>query len=625
MSNLIQVQNARKSYGARVLFDGATFAVNAGEHVGVIGPNGAGKTTLFKVLIGQEELDSGQVVRSRSLRVGYLRQEDEWTLDQSLAEYLEENCTLPIWDLRKLGLELGLSEAQFAMPIRELSGGYRMRSQLLYIIGCEPNLMMLDEPTNYLDLESLLILERFLIDFNGAFLLISHDRQFLKNVTDHIVEVEAGDIEKFPGNLDDYFEQKALLREIEEKQILSMEAKRKRIQDFVDRFRAKATKARQAQSKLKQLQKMEVGTLKALPVSATIRIPKPIRTGKLVMEVKEASIGYSATPVLSNVTMQLDRGDHVGVVGVNGAGKSTLLKAIAGDLELMGGSISWGQNARIAYFAQHVTEYLRMDDTVFDALSRDVGPEITPQDIRDMAGSLMFSGDDIEKEVSVLSGGEKTRVALGKILLQRAPVLILDEPTNHLDFATVEALTLALKEYEGSIVVVSHDRTFIGRIATKILEIDSGRVSLYPGNYEEYLWSVQKGSMGAKGGQNSSQTAETGSKIGTKFNAESEDSHGSNNEKPKYNYKERRKSLERSIRVSGREAEKFEERLKKFQGRMEEIAGLMESAAGQDAVNLAMEAQELQKSIDLDEYRWLELVEEREGYEKELAKLVAEG
>ncbi len=617
MSNLIQVQNATKSYGARILFDGAGFSVNAGEHIGVIGPNGAGKTTLFKVLIGQEELDSGQIIRSRGLRIGYLRQEDEWSLDISLAEYLEEKCTTRIWDLRRLGIDLGLHEEHFSTSIRELSGGYRMRSQLLYIIGCEPNLMLLDEPTNYLDLESLLILERFLIDFNGAFLLISHDWQFLRNVTDHIVEVEEGNIEKFPGNLDDYFEQKELLREIEAKQILSMEAKRKKIQEFVDRFRAKATKARQAQSRIKLLNKMEIASVKAAPVTASIRIPAPIRTGKLVMEVKGADLGYEDHTVLNGVNMQLDRSDHVGVVGVNGAGKSTLLKAVAGDLALKKGEILWGKNARIAYFAQHVTEYLQVDDTVFDALSRSIGPDIRPQDIRDMAGSLMFSGDDIEKPIRVLSGGEKTRVALGKILLQRAPVLILDEPTNHLDFATVEALTYALKEYEGSIVVVSHDRTFIGRISTKILEINNGCVSLYPGSYEEYLWSVQKGAMGGKITESSAAKSDTVSKKRTPITEELE-----SNSKPKFNYKEKRKFLERSIRVTGKEAEKFEKRIQKYQARMEAIAQGMESAVGDEAVSLAQEAQELQKSIDLDEYRWLELVDERESYEKELKELM---
>jgi ATP-binding cassette subfamily F protein 3 len=496
--NLLQLQRGSKHFGTRVLFDEASFSINAGEHVGVIGPNGAGKTTLFKILVGQEQLDEGTLTRSQSLRVGYLEQEAEWALDVSAETYLIENCSRPIWELKQLGRDLGLDQSHFDSPLRKLSGGYRMRMKLLYLIGQEPNLMLLDEPTNFLDLESVLALEKFLQDYNGAFLLISHDREFLRRTTDHTLEVEGGDITKFPGHIDDYFEQKAQLRAILEAQAANLEAKRKRIQDFVTRFGAKATKARQAQSRLKQLDRMESVEIKDLPIRARIRIPAPAHTGRDTLVVDGADFGYGARAVLSKVGLRLERGAHLGVVGVNGAGKSTLLKSLAGLLPPLSGRVELGYQVSLSYFSQHSAEQLHPEDTVLESLQRAAHRDVDRQDILNMAGSLLFSGDDTAKKVRVLSGGEKSRVALGQILLRRSPLLLLDEPTNHLDFDTVEALTEALRDYAGGLVVVSHDRSFIGRVATRILEIDNGRVELYPGSYDEYVWSVQKGALSTR-------------------------------------------------------------------------------------------------------------------------------
>ncbi|MCB0384505.1 MAG: ABC-F family ATP-binding cassette domain-containing protein, partial [Bdellovibrionales bacterium] len=267
---LLQVHNGSKSFGARSLFSGASFAANVGEHIGVIGPNGAGKSTLFRCLAGLDHLDSGEVIQASSLRLGYLAQEDHFALDQSVEEYLQANCLTPIWELKSLGRRLGLSEKHFTSSVTQLSGGYRMRCKLLALIGQEPNLLLLDEPTNYLDLESLFVLESFLQDFKGAFLLISHDREFLRRTTDHILEIESGEFTKFNGNIDDYFEQKALIREQLEKQALSQEAKRGEILKFAAKFGAKATKARQVQSRLKQLDRMESIELSPLQVRAKI-------------------------------------------------------------------------------------------------------------------------------------------------------------------------------------------------------------------------------------------------------------------------------------------------------------------------------------------------------------------
>jgi ATP-binding cassette, subfamily F, member 3 len=268
--NLLQLYNASKQYGAKILFDNAGFSINEGEHVGVIGPNGAGKTTLFKAIVGLEQLDSGEITKANNLRIGYLEQESDWNVDINAEDFLKENCIKPIWELKQIGLGLGLQEYHFAGKLSQLSGGFRMRMKLLYLIGLEPDLMLLDEPTNFLDLESILALESFLQDHKQAFLLISHDREFLRRTTEYTLEVEAGDIVKFPGHIDDYFEQKAELQKVLAAKAAQIENKRKQIQDFVDKFRAKATKARQAQSRLKSLDRLEKIEIKQLPARAII-------------------------------------------------------------------------------------------------------------------------------------------------------------------------------------------------------------------------------------------------------------------------------------------------------------------------------------------------------------------
>ena len=493
--NLFQLNQGYKQYGTKVLFDQAKFSINEGEHVGVIGPNGAGKTTLFKIIVSQVQLDSGEMTKSKNLNIGYLEQEAHEPLNVSAQEYLENTCTLPIWELKSLGTDLGLLESHFSVPFHQLSGGYRMRMKLLSLIGREPNLMLLDEPTNFLDLESILALEDFLQKYEGAFMLISHDREFLRRTTDYTLEVEAGEITKFPGNIDDYFEQKSQIRSILEAQAANQEKKREHLQDFVDRFGAKATKAKQAQSRVKQIEKMQKIELRDLPVKAKIKIPAPTHTGKEILHLKNVSLGYPDKTIIANCSLSLEKGVHLGVVGYNGAGKSTFLKSLAGRLPLLKGERHLGYQVSVSYYAQHVSEELDPNNTVLECLEMAAMKDVTTAEILSLAGSLLFSGEAVKKKISVLSGGEKSRVALGQLLLRRSPLLLLDEPTNHLDFDTVEALTEALRNYPGTVVAVSHDRSFIGRMATQILEIRNGQAEIYPGNYDDYLWSLQSGSL----------------------------------------------------------------------------------------------------------------------------------
>lgn len=613
METLLQLQTGSKSFGPKLLFDGAAFAINEGEHAGVIGPNGAGKTTLFKILIGDETLDSGQVIKSRRLRLGYLSQHDHWSPDETIESYVTRDATLPIWELKAIGRGLGLEEEHFHRHVASFSGGYRMRAKLLALIAKQPNLMLLDEPTNYLDLETVMVLEKFLQSYDGAFLLISHDREFLRRTTDHTVEVEGGQITKYNGNIDDYFEQKELLRAQLEARAMSLEEKRKSILDFVARFGAKATKASQAQSRLKQLDKMESIEVKPLPVTARIRIPAPQRVGKLVIQVKDADLGYSAErTILQKVSLQLSGNDHMAVVGLNGAGKSTLLKAIAGKLSPQRGSIEFGYEVTLAYFAQHTAEELLPEDTVFRAMERKAHASVTRQEILDLAGSLLFSGDDVQKPIRVLSGGEKSRVALGQVLLQKASCLVLDEPTNHLDFQTVEALTQALKSYEGSLVVVSHDRGFISRVGTKLLEIHEGKASTYPGTYDDYVWSLERGAyatLRTTAPGTPSQPAKSG---GPQQSTES----------PAFTYKEKKKELDRKVRQCDNTIADMDKKLAKHQQRLailnEELAKDSTSAEG---VRKIQEMGKLQEQIDECEATWLAAAEEKEQVLQELKVL----
>lgn len=605
--NLLQLHNATKQYGSKILFNQARFSINQSEHVGVIGPNGAGKTTLFKILVGQEKLDTGDLTKSSQLRIGYLEQESEWNLDTLAENFLSEQCITPIWDLKKLGLDLGLSEFHFQQKLSSLSGGYRMRMKLLYLIGLEPDLMLLDEPTNFLDLESILALEKFLQDYKGAFLLISHDREFLRKTTEYTLEVEGQEIIKFPGHIDDYFEQKEEVQKIKAQQAANLDAKRKHIQDFIDRFRAKATKAKQAQSRMKQLDKMESIEIKDLPVRSRIHLPTPIQTGKEVLQISQAALGYNEKIILKNVNLNIERGSHFGVVGFNGAGKSTLLKSLAQRIPLLSGNYKLGHKVEISYFAQHLTEDLHENDSVIDALQRKAYQDTTQQEILGIAGSLLFAGEDIHKKIKVLSGGEKTRVALGQILLQKKPFLLMDEPTNHLDFDTVNALAEALSAFQGTLIVVSHDRLFIKKVSNKILEIRNGQVEIYPGTYDEYLWSLEKGAL----------------KDRYQIADENLNSDKNNSEliPKKFNYKEETKKISTEIKDLQRQISKTEESLLNMQSKLNEINDALIKSTGQEAQKLAIESASINESIDQSENRLLELMEQQETKEKQLNEL----
>ena len=645
MQSLLQVKNGMKAFGRKLLFESAEFSIQEGEHLGVIGPNGAGKSTLFKIIVGEDHFDEGEVVRSRDLRLGYLSQYDDSEEGESGEEYFTRTSQANLWELKTIGSELGLTEEHYAAPLKSLSGGYRMRFRLTSVLGKEPNLLLLDEPTNYLDLESVLTLERFLCGFQGAFALISHDREFLKRVTDHTLEVEAGVISKYPGNLEDYFEQKALIDEQMRAKQSNLAAKRAEMESFVERFRAKASKAKQAQSRMKMLEKMETVELRAVPKQPRIVIPEPERMPRVPVKMNDLTLGYGGRAVLSNVNLMIENKSHVGILGMNGAGKSTLLKALSGRLAPIGGELQFSiPEDEIGYYAQHVTEALDPSRTVFQELSHGTALSISPQMILDLAGSLLFQGDDVKKKVSLLSGGEKSRVALGKILLKKSPILVLDEPTNHLDFQTVGALAEALKNFSGVVLVVSHDRSFIARFAQSFIEIKDGKALYYKGTYDEYVWSLQHQLFDAAIGKAGSNAGSKTGDAAVEKNRKKDSKTGGNSDRkarenspsavrtvegsstpsasstslsaPALTY-EQNKERERRKRKIASDAKKYEDRISELTALMAKLNVELEVSGFSDLVKVK-ELGKFQAELSATEENWILLQEELTSFDSAL-------
>lgn len=492
MSVLLQIQNISKAYGARSLLSNATASFARNQKIGVIGRNGAGKSTLCRIITGQEEKDSGSIIRNSELRLAFLEQHDSFTLEETAMEFLMRKTDREEWECGMMAGSFHLKDDKLYSPIGALSGGYRTRVKLAAMLLAEPNFLILDEPTNYLDLSTLILLENFLQDFTGGFLIVSHDREFLKKTCEHTLEVENGEVTLFPGNVEEYFTFKEEQRRQIESANKTIEAKRRQLQNFVDRFKAKASKATQAKSKMKQIAKLQTIAVEHDASTVNIRIPAVEAKKGIALYCDDLEVGYPAKSVALCHRLEINRGSKVAILGDNGQGKTTFLRTLANDLTSLSGSARWVGETRIAYYAQHVFQTLNPGEEVLQYLENQAPSGAKKQDILDMAGSFLFQGPDVNKKISYLSGGERARLVLAGMLLRQSPILLLDEPTNHLDFETVEALARALKNFAGTVFIVSHDRTFVNIISTDILEVKKGKVQKYPGTYEEYVYHLEK-------------------------------------------------------------------------------------------------------------------------------------
>ncbi|HXR49164.1 MAG TPA: ABC-F family ATP-binding cassette domain-containing protein [Candidatus Limnocylindrales bacterium] len=515
---MLTVAGLSKAFGGRVLFDDVSLTLQSGERVGLVGPNGAGKSTLLKIILGQESPDAGEVTFIRGTRFGYLPQESEPAGNEAVLDIAvphdHEHDGQFVARAKQILAHLGFKQSDFTRPARELSGGWVMRTHLARLLVQEPDVLMLDEPTNHLDLETLLWFQDYLRHYPGAILLISHDREFLNRLCTHVAELRSSRVLRYTGNYDKYLEQRAAAEVTLVATAKAQQREIDRMQLFVDRFRAKNTKAAQAQSKLKQIERLKedrVETPDGPGPTVGFRFPQPQRSGHRVITLKHVKFGYdtgsagilpaSSLPVgenrrleasapgqliYENLNFEAERGQRIVLVGPNGAGKSTLLKLLAGVLHPQAGERRLGHNAKSGYFAQHRAQMLNPKHTVLQE-AMETPQRVTEQFVRTVLGSFLFRGDDVFKPVSILSGGEKSRLALVKLLLDPPNLLLMDEPTTHLDLASVDALIEALQPYEGTLIFISHDVHFIRVLANHVVRVENGRLRHFTGGYQYYL------------------------------------------------------------------------------------------------------------------------------------------
>jgi ATP-binding cassette subfamily F protein 3 len=536
---MIHLTNISKHYGQKVLYKEASFQVRPGDKIGLVGPNGAGKTTIFRIITHEEGVDGGDVNVEAKLVIGYFSQdvgdmrgrsaleevkagagkvsdigvkiaEIEHKLqdsavnplsDEEMAAILEQYGELQLEFEQRGGYDvdsrakailtgLGIGPLDYDRPVETFSGGWKMRIALAKILALNPDVLLMDEPTNHLDLESIVWLEEWMKSFKGSLVMTSHDREFMNRIVTRIVEVANKAITTYSGNYDFYLRE----REIRRDQLNAAHRKQNDMlakeEEFIARFAARASHAAQVQSRVKKLEKIERIEIPADEKTMQFNFPTPPRSGNDVVKLEKVAKVYTREdgtpkPVFKGVSGTVSRLDKVAVVGINGAGKSTLLKAIAGHTDATEGSVTVGASVKLGYFSQHSLDVLNSDKTVYDEIYDRI-PEATIGYVRNLLGAFLFSGDDIYKKISVLSGGEKSRVVLATLLCNPVNFLILDEPTNHLDIGSREVLMKAIQDFEGTVMIVSHDRHFLKSIANRVFEVDRGEMRIYEGDYQHY-------------------------------------------------------------------------------------------------------------------------------------------
>jgi ATP-binding cassette, subfamily F, member 3 len=483
---MLQIESVYKQYSTRVLLKDVTAHLRPGSRVGLVGPNGAGKTTLFRMILEEESPDKGTIRKRPRLRIGYLPQELETITGKTVLDATHRDL-YPEHEAERILMGLGFSEIDFSRQIEKLSGGYRMRVALAHLLLTNPDVLLLDEPTNHLDKPTQRWFEQFLLNSEMTLLIISHDTAFLDRVVTHIWDLRHHKIEEYRGNYTSFVKIRAE-RDAQREAAAGRQAKEiARVQTFVDRFRYQANKASQVQSRIKQLEKVKMIEIKRDPRRVKFKFPLPAASGRQVLELQGAAKRYGEKIVYERVDCSIERGQRVALVGENGAGKSTLLKMLAGVLEPDRGTRKVGHGVTLHYFAQHQAETLNPEHTILDSLS-EVSSQAEMNFLRGIAGAFLFTGDDQKKPIKALSGGERNRVALARMLVEPANTLLLDEPTNHLDPASVDMLTDALSDFPGTIIFISHDPTFLARVCTRVIEIEEGKARSFSGDYEYYLW-----------------------------------------------------------------------------------------------------------------------------------------
>jgi len=531
---MLSISNLSFYFGSRALYEDVSLHIKPKDKIGLIGANGTGKSTLLRLIVGEYSPDEGEISKSNDCTIGFLNQdllsyqsedsiltvamqaferqnalqkqidsvlhemETDYKDEQvdKLAKLQEEFEALDGYTIQSKTEEilegLGFTTADLQKPLKNFSGGWRMRVMLAKLLLAKPSLLLLDEPTNHLDLPSIQWIENYLENYEGAVIIVSHDRQFLDNAAKTIVEVSRRELNVYAGNYSFYLEEKALRAEIQKSSFENQQTKIKQTERFIERFKAKASKSKQVQSRVKALDRLDlIEDVVDETAKVNFRFNFTVQPGRTILDLKDVSKSYGDLKILEKTHALIERGDKIALIGANGKGKSTMLRIIAGT-EPIGGERTLGYNVLMGFFAQHQLESLNVENTLLDEL-KECGSTKTETELRNVLGCFLFSNDDVFKKIKVLSGGEKSRVALAKTLISQANFLMLDEPTNHLDIQSVNILMQALEQYEGTFVAISHDRHFISQIANKIWYIEDHQLKEYPGTYNEYVyWQSQK-------------------------------------------------------------------------------------------------------------------------------------
>lgn len=490
---MIQLINISKSFGKQELFSNLNFKLNSGNKVGLVGRNGSGKSTLFKLILREDTPDSGEVVIPKGYKIGALKQHlvfSESTLREEAALALEEDMKYDVYRVEKILFGLGFTQDDLEKNPLSFSGGYQIRINLAKLLVTEPNLLLLDEPTNYLDILSLRWLKSFLKAFQGEVILVTHDRDFMDGVTTHTMGIVRKNLRLISGDTHKYYEQLQANDELYEKQKIAQDKKVKELEDFIARNKARASTAALAQSKVKQLEKMDL--LEDLGYDSSLEFDFNYKDtpAKVLLDVKDLSFGYTPDNILfKNISFTLEKGECLGIIGKNGKGKSTLLNTIAGELKPLSGVVNFHTSTSFAHFGQTNIARLHPSSTVLDEI-HSANTKLSAQNIRGIAGAMMFSGDSADKKVSLLSGGEKSRVMLGQILARDVNLLFLDEPTNHLDMDSIEALTIAIQNFQGSTIIVTHSEELLRRTCDRLIIFAKNGAEYFDGGYDLFLEKI---------------------------------------------------------------------------------------------------------------------------------------
>lgn len=595
MAVLIQIRNAHKRYGDQVLLDGAEASIVDNLKVGFVGRNGAGKSTLLRVLLGEEELEQGEIIRHPSLRLGYLRQHDPFEPGESAIDFLMRDSGKPDWKCGEVAGKFELKWDYLYGPVQALSGGWQTRVKLAALLLHDPNLLLLDEPTNFLDLRTQILLQHFLKTFRKAALIVSHDRGFLRETCTHTLDITRGKLTQFTGKIDAFIEHQNERREHDQRVNQTVMQKQKQLKRFIDKNRANASTASQARSKAKQLDRLELVDVESDLTTAHIQAPVVNPRQGPAVRTFDLSIGYPDLTVASNVDLEIEHGERAAIVGDNGQGKTTLLRTLVDSLPPLAGNVKWGHGCNIGVYAQHVYTSIREDQTVLDYLEYQSLPTTTHQDRMAIAGALLFRESHVKKKIKVLSGGERARLCLAGLLLGDYNILVLDEPGNHLDVETVEALCSALVDYKGTVIFTSHDRYFMKRVATSVIEVRDGRVRNYGRDYDAYLDAVNKE---IEEGERQ-RAGESGSKK-KKGKANSENkSKGNDDSMDRREEKRLRKEmigLERKVKDLTKEKDKLNEKL-------------LSTTDVDEALKLHGQFERVTAELEMSESRWLEIQE----------------